>query len=293
MHTPSSGAPNGSGADEPTRPTDERLDDYRVDRRSFVAGTAAVLTTAGLAGSGAVSAQESVTVSADLADAEIDGGETTELSVTLSEVPADGLYGVTVNLDVDGSVAKFTGAASWASQWTFTAFDTGKHDDMTTGSLILTDAQGNQEPGATNVDLGTVELQGLGEGETEIGLEVQSIQDTNEQEISAETSTATLSVTGSGEFTPVSDGSGDDGSGDDGATDGGSGDDGGAADDASVDPGPQDDGDDASGDDGSMGGDGSAGDDGSPGFGVAAAVTALAAGLGARLRATAADDGEN
>lgn len=284
-------------------------------RRGFLGRTVALGTAIGLGGfvAGTATGQEvPVTVSLTLDEEEIPVGGTTDAEIRLSHVPGEGgeyegIWGATVNLSLEEGVAAFTGEhqtdASWARRILDVEADAGDH----TATLTANETNGLIPPGAEDVHLADVTIEAVGTGETEVGLEVQSLVDTEDREFPGEAETTTLRVTEGGLPDPDdSSGGSDDGSGsdDDGGSDGdadggGDGGDGGGSDGSGGSDSDSDSGGDG-GDGGSDGGSGSDGDggdsdssdgqDGQPGFGVVATITAILAGVGARAAASSAED---
>lgn len=277
-------------------------------RRALLAGGATLAGGALAASTGLASAQSERHVIVDVADAEIEGGATTTVGLTLSSVPAGGLWGITIALEVDGDVARFTGEASSTTDWATTTVDL-EEGGSASAVYSANTFGGNTHEGATDLPVGSVEVVGVGQGETEVGVTVRSLPNTDDEDVGGTAGSASLSVTSDasqfeleeyfddpgswssgGNATDGGSGAGNESDGDasggdgtdDGESDGGgSGDGGSSGDDGDSDV---DFGDVGDGSDGSGGsGDGGGGGDGQPGFGLGAGLAALAAGVGARL----------
>lgn len=293
-----------SDASQGSDPTTERT------RRGFLSRTVALGTTVGLGGlaAGAATGQEvPVTVSLTLDEEEIPVGGTTDAEIRLSHVPGEGgeyegIWGATVNLSLEEGVAAFTGEYQTDASWARAEPDMGADDGDHTATITANETNGLIPPGAEDVHLGDVTIEAVGTGDTEVGLEVQSLVDIQDRQFPGEASTTTLRVTEGGLPDPEDDSGGsDDGSGSDGdGGDGSDGDDGGSDgnSDSGGDGGDGSDGSDG-GSDGGADGDGddsdsSDGQDGQPGFGVVATITAILAGVGARAAASSGveDDGD-
>lgn len=103
-------------------------------------------------------------------DATIDVGNRTTVDLTLSSAP-NGLSGYKINVTVDdGSVAEFTGASYPSNTYSLT--DTQVADGNRTISLKAVDLSDNVGPGATDIDLASVEIQGKTRGETNLTIDV-------------------------------------------------------------------------------------------------------------------------
>ncbi|OVE83626.1 PKD domain-containing protein [Natronolimnobius baerhuensis] len=135
---------------------------------------------------------ETPTVTVDPADDEIDTGETTTVDLGLTEAP-DGLLGFTVDLTIDDSIVEITDA------------DISEPFPDTSQPISYVDIEGDTvrlsaieplDPGTTDIDFGHVELEGQANGDTDIDVEIVRMEDLDDDDIPAETESATLSVVG-------------------------------------------------------------------------------------------------
>jgi len=115
--------------------------------------------------------------------------ETTTVEVTLSDAP-DGLSGYNLTLALDDSSTATLTNASTAGQFALTNM-TVSADTVTLSAVDTDDAVG---PGATEVALGAVTLQGETAGTTELSVTATQIDDDNGSAISPATAGGTVTV---------------------------------------------------------------------------------------------------
>lgn len=284
-----------------------------TSRRSFLAATGAAVGLGGVA-SATAAANDEVTITSEFATDEIDVGETTEIEFWIDEIPADGVAGVTLIVDLDSEVAEFTGEISTTADWSEINIDLTDNGDESEATISTLDLQDDVAAGDQNVHLGAAEVEAVGEGSTNADLSLRNFTTDEDEDVPGTLSSDSLTVGsdggGDGGLPPADDdGGSDDGSGggddSDGGSDDGSEDDG-SEDDGMVDedPVPGDSGeagddseggdsDDSGSDGGSDGGSGDGGSDGddeTPGFGVLATGAALLTAAGARLALDDADE---
>ena len=119
-------------------------------------------------------------------------GSTTTVSITLDEVP-DGLSGYTITVSLsDPDIAEIAAVAfpAWASM--------NDNSDLPADSFWMKAADLNHqvEAGATEIDLGTLTIRGDANGECEINVTVDRLDDDSGYAIAASVNPGTLTVGG-------------------------------------------------------------------------------------------------
>lgn len=265
-------------------------------RRCVLAGGAAFVGAVGLGTSVAAGQSETLDLEVSVADDSIDGDETTRLTVTLYDTPANGLTGWTVYLDLsDDGEAVFTGDWEATDEISSSGLDV---DGDTAAYAVGADTLGELDEAKDELVLVDAEIAGSEAGDVEVGVEVRELWDGDENPLDTDVTTDSFTVEGdsSGGLPSTGDGDDNDDSGDGDDSDGGGVDvggvdeDGGDGDDPAGSPQDDEGSDEGSDDDAGAGDDG---DDALPGFGVGAAVTAVLAGAAARYLHTAVGDGDD
>ncbi|WP_226011521.1 hypothetical protein [Halomicrobium salinisoli] len=137
----------------------------------------AVALGATVAGTAVVGAQSDGPV-LSVGDAAIDAGETAEVAVALDTAP-NGVSGFAVNVSVaDPSVATVTNV-SLGESFDSVGESTAIASDGSGAALSAADLGENVQPGASDVTLGTVTVQGEADGETAIEATVNSMDNDN------------------------------------------------------------------------------------------------------------------
>lgn len=180
------------GANQYVTPTDDA-----IDRRGVLVATgllAAAVTTgqvAGRTGSGAQTS-EKPTVTVTPAEAAIDSGETTTVDIGLTEAP-DGLSGFDLEVTVDTDVATVVDAGLGE-----TFADALIQDVETADGTASLAAAKTIDDGATDLDIGSVTLEGVAAGETSAEVEIVRLEDSDDRDVGATVESATV-IVGDGE----------------------------------------------------------------------------------------------
>ncbi|WP_349254461.1 alkaline phosphatase PhoX [Halorientalis sp.] len=123
-------------------------------------------------------------VDVDVESAAVSQGSTAEVDVTASSLPA-GLSGARVVISTsDDGVAKITGG-SYNDALGLTA-DPVVSDESQTVELRFADTENNVQSGAQNVTIGTLEVEAIGSGTTDLQVSVENMDAENGSEIDAQ-----------------------------------------------------------------------------------------------------------
>ncbi|WP_226004733.1 hypothetical protein [Natrinema salinisoli] len=171
--------------------------DDAIGRRGFLA--AAGLVSAGVA-AGPVAGKtgpvaetsETPTVTMTPAETAIDSGETTTVDIGLTEAP-DGLSGFDLEVTVDTDVATVADAGLGE-----TFADALVQDVETTDGTASLAAAKSIDAGATDLDVGYVEVEGVAVGETTAEVEIVRLEDGDGKVVESTGESAALTV-GDGE----------------------------------------------------------------------------------------------